>query len=331
MDQRFAMLIDADNVSPKYIKGIIDELAQYGVVTYKRIYGDWTNTQNSAWKEVLLNNSITPIQQYSYTYGKNATDSAMIIDAMDILYTKSVEGFCIISSDSDFTKLASRLRESGVMVIGMGEDKTPTPFRKACDKFTRLEMLNESDKDDKTVQEITVKTKIKGVDTKEKNIKDSSESIISKDVIENQIIKIIAENKNENFTTGLGEIGSRLQKVYPEFDVRNYGYNLLSKFLEEFKNLSIIKNGHSITVELKEDNASKDLVETHIMKLVAAAGPTGMELAELGKKIHDKYDDFDVRNYGYSQFIKYVRSIKDLEIKEIESGHRVISKGSKLL
>ena len=144
MEERFALLIDADNVSAKYIKPILDELSKYGNVTYKRIYGDWTRPNSAGWKEELLQNSITPIQQFSYTYGKNATDSAMIIDAMDILYTQEVDGFCIVSSDSDFTRLVSRLRESGKIVIGMGENKTPEPFRKACDKFTILEnLLNE--------------------------------------------------------------------------------------------------------------------------------------------------------------------------------------------
>ena len=138
---RIAILIDADNVSDKYIKIIVDEVANIGIATYKRIYGDWTSARLSSWKKVLLEDSIIPIQQYSYTTGKNATDSAMIIDAMDILYTRSVEGFCIVSSDSDFTRLASRIRESGLTVIGMGEKKTPTPFRKACDIFTTLELL----------------------------------------------------------------------------------------------------------------------------------------------------------------------------------------------
>ena len=143
MEDRFALLIDADNVSAKYIQPILDELSKYGNVTYKRIYGDWTRPNSASWKEELLQNSITPIQQFSYTHGKNATDSAMIIDAMDMLYTSELEGFCLVSSDSDFTRLASRLRESGKTVIGMGENKTPSPFRKACDIFTELELLLE--------------------------------------------------------------------------------------------------------------------------------------------------------------------------------------------
>ena len=141
-EKRFAVLIDADNVSSKYIKYILDEISNYGVVTYKRIYGDWTKTNTTSWKEVLLENSISPIQQYGYTVGKNATDSAMIIDAMDILYSNYVEGFCIVSSDSDFTKLAVRLRESGMTVIGMGEAKTPKPFSVACNIFKYLDILS---------------------------------------------------------------------------------------------------------------------------------------------------------------------------------------------
>ena len=140
-DLKIAILIDADNISDKYVKILLDETASKGVATYKRIYGDWTSTKLGSWKKVLLENSIIPIQQYSYTTGKNATDSAMIIDAMDILYSKTVDGFCIASSDSDFTRLVARLRESGMYVIGMGESKTPPPFVSACNEFKYLDLL----------------------------------------------------------------------------------------------------------------------------------------------------------------------------------------------
>ena len=146
-DNRFALLIDAENVSGKYIKRILDELSNEGVITYKRIYGDWTSKGMNSWKDILLDHSITPIQQYSYTTGKNATDSAMIIDAMDILYAGNVEGFCLVSSDSDFTRLASRLREAGKIVVGMGEKKTPSPFIAACNKFKYLEVLQQEGED----------------------------------------------------------------------------------------------------------------------------------------------------------------------------------------
>ena len=140
-EKMFAVLIDSDNVSPKYIKYIFDEISNYGIATYKRIYGDWTSNSKGNWKNIALENSIMPIQQYSYTTGKNATDSSMIIDAMDILYSNHVDGFCLVSSDSDFTRLAARLRESGMMVIGMGEKKTPKPFSSACNIFKYLESL----------------------------------------------------------------------------------------------------------------------------------------------------------------------------------------------
>ncbi len=140
-DRKIAVLIDADNVSDKYIKYIFNEITNHGIPTYKRIYGDWTKPQLSSWKNVLLNYSITPIQQYSYTTGRNSTDAALIIDAMDILYSDNVDGFCIVSSDSDFTRLAARLREAGMYVVGMGEKKTPMPFISACEIFKYLEVL----------------------------------------------------------------------------------------------------------------------------------------------------------------------------------------------
>ena len=229
-DKRFALLIDADNVSARYIKPILNELSKYGTVTIKRIYGDWTLTLHAKWKDALLENSITPIQQFGYTQGKNATDSAMIIDAMDILYTDSVDGFCIVSSDSDFTRLASRLRESGRMVVGMGEKKTPTPFRRACDVFTTLELL---------------------VDQK-RGKSGGADAAISREEVEQAVVDIITENQNNDKTTGLGEVGSRLLKRYPDFDVRSYGTNLLSKLLEEFTRVKITKSHSSVTVELAE-------------------------------------------------------------------------------
>ena len=147
--KKFAVVIDGDNNSIKYIDTVMDEIKKEGVITYNRIYGDWTSPKLDAWKKVMLEYAITPMQQYSYTTGKNATDSAMIIDAMDILYTGNVDGFCIVSSDSDFTRLAIRLKEAGMMVIGMGRHQTPAPFVKACDKFKYVDWLRESETSDK--------------------------------------------------------------------------------------------------------------------------------------------------------------------------------------
>ena len=295
-DQCYALLIDADNVSAKYIKPILTELAKYGVITYKRIYGDWTSTQHSSWKEELLSNSITPIQQFSYTQGKNATDSAMIIDAMDILYSNDVDGFCIVSSDSDFTRLVSRLRESGKVVIGMGENKTPEPFRKACDKFTILENL---------LSEQTPGT-----------TKDESHNKLNKEQIEDAIIKMVIENQDNNKSTSLGEVGNRLVSLYPYFDVRSYGYNMLSKFLEEFSRIQLVKHGNIVSVELRENKSMKEDIDRYVLSLVQKTGKDGMELSTLGNRIYEKYKDFQIRDYGYAQFIQYVRSIRHIQLKK---------------
>ena len=289
--QYYALLIDADNVSARYIKPILTELSKYGNITYKRIYGDWTNTQHSSWKDELLKNSIMPIQQFSYTQGKNATDSAMIIDAMDILYAHDVDGFCIVSSDSDFTRLVSRLRESGKTVIGMGENKTPEPFRKACDKFTILEnLLNEQTLGDTSGE---------------------SQSAISKERIEDEVVQMILENQDDNRQTGLGEVGSRL-----DFDVRSYGYNMLSKFLEEFRRIELVKKGNFVSVALKEDRGRKKDIDKYVIAVVKEAGKNGIELSVLGNKVYEKYKDFKIGRYGYSQFNQYVKSIVHMKIEK---------------
>lgn len=298
MEERFALLIDADNVSAKYIQPILDELSKYGNVTYKRIYGDWTKTNNASWKEELLQNSITPIQQFSYTHGKNATDSAMIIDAMDMLYTSELEGFCLVSSDSDFTKLASRLRESGKTVIGMGENKTPAPFRKACDIFTVLELLLEGSM--------------------------SENDAVARSQIEEAVVKIITENQNDDRVTGLGEVGSRLVKLYPDFDVRRYGYSLLSKFLESFPKLKLIQSGSQITVTLYEDRNRKEQIEEFIRRQIKDAGKHGVSLSVLGNRIRSRFGDFKVRDYGFSQFKQYIQSFSGVHVEEDGENNRAV-------
>ncbi len=325
MEDRFALLIDADNVSAKYIKPILDELSKYGNVTYKRIYGDWTSSYNSSWKEELLQNSITPIQQFSYTQGKNATDSAMIIDAMDMLYTSELEGFCLVSSDSDFTKLASRLRESGRMVIGMGESKTPVPFRKACDIFTELELLLEDNTmgNANSKSEKAVLTSLSssggsgnGAEKESKSSKKAGVHTVSKNQIEEAVVKIITENQNNDKETGLGEVGSRLVKLYPDFDVRRYGYSLLSKFLETFPKLKLKQDGTQVTVMLYEDKSKKEMLEEFIVGQVQNAGSQGISLGTLGNRIRSKFGDFKVRDYGYSQFKQYIQSFQYIQIRD---------------
>jgi uncharacterized LabA/DUF88 family protein len=209
---RLAVIIDADNVPSANVKAMMEEIAKYGTPTFKRIYGDWTKTSNTGWKNVLLENAITPIQQYSYTTGKNATDSAMIIDAMDILYSGRVDGFCIVSSDSDFTRLATRLREAGMKVIGIGEKKTPNPFITACDKFIYIEILSTDD--------VTPDTKSK------KQSKESTTPLLDKRVV-NSIKASINDVADESGWAFLGEVGTLILKKQPNFDPRNYGYKKL--------------------------------------------------------------------------------------------------------
>lgn len=269
-DKRFAVLIDADNVSAKYIKYIMDEIANFGIVTYKRIYGDWTKPNAGSWKEILLENSITPVQQYGYTVGKNATDSAMIIDAMDILYSDHVDGYCIVSSDSDFTKLASRLRESGMTVVGMGEKKTPKPFIAACNQFKYLDVLAESEKKTESIQNNANQLDSNIGNTKDivtLEINESLKSMTDINVIKTAIIKMINESDAENQSMSMAEIGNRLAKRYPDFDVRNFGDTKLSRFLKKFDFLEIKtdgKEGNSIWVSLKSEEG-QNLVKKHII------------------------------------------------------------------
>lgn len=269
-EKRFAVLIDADNVSAKYIKYILDEISNYGVATYKRIYGDWTRPNTSTWKDLLLENSITPVQQYGYTVGKNATDSAMIIDAMDILYSSNVEGFCIVSSDSDFTKLASRLRESGMLVVGMGEKKTPKPFIAACNQFKFLDIIAETEQKDDKALNIESKPEDNNIDLNSKaessndNNSDSNKTMTDINVIKSTVIKMMNEVDEGTQRMNMGELGSRLVKRYPDFDVRNYGDTKLSKFLKKFDFLEITtdgREGSSMWVSLKCDKDQNNAVK----------------------------------------------------------------------
>jgi len=251
-DNRFAVLIDADNVSEKYIKFILDEISNDGVATYKRIYGDWTKPALGSWKNVLLDYSITPIQQYGYTTGKNATDSAMIIDAMDILYAANVEGFCIISSDSDFTRLAVRLRESGMNVVGMGEKKTPTPFISACNKFRYLEVLAQN--------AITNVSPNEDVEYDEDAEPPEAVEMTPLEVIKSAIQTIVQEISDDDGRVFVGEIGNMLVRRYPDFDVRNYGFRKLTPLIQSLKIFDISSernsDGYNRLVYVKERGAA---------------------------------------------------------------------------
>lgn len=290
-EKRFAILIDSDNVSPKYIDSIINEVSNYGNITYKRIYGDWTNIKNNSWKDVLLRTSVSPIQQYSYTTGKNATDSAMIIDAMDILYTGNVEGFCIVSSDSDFTKLAVRLRESGMLVIGMGERKTPKPFTTACNIFKYIDILSkeEEDDDDESTPAISMTDETK---------------------IRSAIVNLISDVDN---TKGMdiSELGNRIIKTFPDFDVRNYGYSKLSTYLATLDAIRLEREGKKVTA-FPANNFKA--IEGTIIELVKYAQNKTINMGDLNNKLLERFPNLNLRSFGYTKFQNLLLSIPDIYI-----------------
>lgn len=299
LNRVFALLIDGDNVSPKYISAIINEMTgRYGSLSYRRIYGDFTKTSKNGWKEVLLDNSITPIQQYNNTVGKNSSDSALIIDAMDILYTGKVDGFCIVSSDSDFTRLASRLRESQMYVVIMGEEKTPRSIRMACDKFITLENLMEDD------EELNKKDAVKGK---------KKQQILPKQFIIQSIKDIVTDNLNNGRATHLGELGSKMDARYPDFDTRDYGYYSLSKFIEETEEFSLSKKGTAYYVSLKNTSTNED-VYAYAISEIKKAGSNGLDIGELSNRLHIKYPSFSHKSYGYSQFQKFVNAIPGAKV-----------------
>lgn len=238
-EKRYALLIDADNVSSRYIDIVTKEAQLFGNVTIRRIYGDWTSTLKNSWKECLLRNALSPIQQYSYTIRKNSSDAALIIDAMDILYKDTVDGFILVSSDSDFTRLAMRLRESGKHVIGMGESKTPTPFVRACEQFKTLDVLykNAVEQRKKPVQKVYSKKKIKVVTGEMENVieTEQAEPITNMKEIKATIFSLLDENSDEEGWMYLAELGNMVQKIYSDFDCRNYGYAKFGKMIESFR------------------------------------------------------------------------------------------------
>lgn len=284
---RLAVLIDSENISIRYVKFILDEISNYGVATFKRAYGDWTNPTTHNWKEIVLNNSITPIQQYSYTQGKNSTDSAMIIDAMDILYSGKVDGFCLVSSDSDFTRLASRLRESGMLVIGMGEKKTVEAFRASCSIFKYLEVLA---------------------------AEETQTNNVSRSDIEETILKILNDNEANDKDTTIGELGNKILNRHADFDVRNYGYSKLSKFLESFSSLKLIQQKKAIYVTAAESGIPKETIEQYVNTLVGKSPAKTMMLPELKQKIEKKFPSFKVQDYKYSKFSQFINDMDGMTV-----------------
>ena len=301
-ERRFAVLIDADNVSPKYIKYILDEVSDIGIATYKRIYGDWTDNEKRAWKNVLLDWSVNPIQQYSYTTGKNATDSAMIIDAMDILYSGNVDGFCLVSSDSDFTKLAQRLREAGMFVMGIGEQKTPKPFRAACDTFKLLEIISSEDAAETAPTNKGRANALTASKTEVPSIDEIQKTITGIDEIQKAITKLLIENNSQNQPIILARVGN----------------SKLSTFLESLNNsdFQVVKLHGGYFVQEKSASTSKADIEKEIIRLIQNNKGHVDNLSIIHEELKKKFPDFDVKQYGFSRISSFIRSFGTFKIKD---------------
>ena len=385
-DINIAMLIDADNVSSKYIPGILSELSKYGKITVRRMYGDWSQDRLHSWLNRASGYSLTPVMQPNNTPGKNASDIGLIIDAMDILYTGDVQGFCIVSSDGDFNKLATRLREAGKVVIGMGEKKTPESFRVSCERFIFLEVINESDSDsDDDVVTVSGKRarnsrkKYSGPqlpvpasnynNTGSRRRKSSSaasssaeqaasygssvgsslygsgsyssysgtgdsyiydgsfnytadQDAVSDDqlftppeTIEATIVKMIEDNNAEGKETGLGEIGSRLVKIFPDFDIRNYHYSKLSEFLKDLPSLSVENRDNAVWVSLSSSPDSD--IESQILKIFENHHTDDIYITTLKKELEEVNDKLDatIRKSGVTRFSVYLnRMIPSVQV-----------------
>ena len=262
--KRFAVLIDIENVSQKYVELIMDEASNYGDLTIKRAYGDWTQPTSASWRKILLENSIIPMQQFNNTFGKNSSDSALIIDAMKLLFSTNVDGFCLVSSDSDFTRLAATIKEEGKIVVGMGESKTPNALIKACDSFKMLDVLYKeqvgsqkkgtakkgSAKSQSAAKKENVQEKEQEKLEEKAEKKSSSNNLTKLSTIEKAIKQIITAYDDEN-GMNISTLGNSLQRRYPDFDTRNYGSSKLSKFLEQFSSLELTRKDNSTYVNIK--------------------------------------------------------------------------------
>ena len=374
-DLNIALLIDADNVSSRYISGILSELSKYGKITIRRMYGDWSQDRLHSWMKCSSRFSLTPIMQPNNTPGKNASDIGLIIDAMDILYTGDVQGFCIVSSDGDFNKLATRLREAGKFVIGMGEKKTPESFRVSCERFIFLDVIesevpgagrmsedsnsqaadaapqsaaqetsagrsassqtttrrrraavvSEAAPSYKSVTSGSQKTPaVEEVEPEQDYDADSEALFTDKATIENAIVSIITDNSAEGKETGLGEIGSRLVKIFPDFDVRNYHYSKLSEYLKDFSSLKVENRDNAVWVSLNSSPDSE--IEQQILRIFKRHGTDDMYMTTLKKELLELNPNLDasIRRSGVTRFSVYLHRM--IDAVEVNGRHVLLKK-----
>lgn len=297
-EMQFALLIDAENISAKYISTIFDELEKYGYASCRRIYGNWS--RKNQWDEnTFLEYSINPIQQFSYTKGKNSTDMAMVIDAMDLLYQNKVDGFCIVTSDSDFTRLAMRLREEKKYVLGMGESKTPIALTRACNKFIHLDLIDEREKDDESVV------------SSDDEEADELESVTGIAHIEKAISAMLDQSGGKRLE--LGFLGSKLGQKFPDFDVRNYGYSKLSVLLSEKMPHFRIEKEENRNYVKKQIQDREKIVE-EVQKIMKENGNQVDNLSMILSELKRRYAGFDLKDYGYNRISSFLRSMKNLEV-----------------
>ena len=322
---RLALLIDADNISAKYLPLIMNEVPRHGITTYRRIYGDFTDPQMATWRSKLLDFSIMPIQQFSNvknrkngeSAGKNATDSTLIIDAMDILYTSEIDGFVIVSSDSDFTRLATRLRESNKIVIGMGRNQTAISFRHACTKFINIEYLYNLETGK---AEPTAKNKLP-----ENPDSDEVETTVTLKDVSKVVRSIIRNNDNKGRTTSLSEVGNSLSNKFPDFDVRNFGYSQLSKLIEELDRFTLIQTKVGYDVALADTADMVKNISQFVVQEVRTHKRDGIDISDLAALVYSQFPEFDLKDTGYSQFYKFVNNIEGITVVGTQHKRAVIS------
>lgn len=310
---QIAVLIDSENISSRYASIIFNEIETYGFASYRRIYGNWS--RNNGWNEnILLENSITPIQQFDYTSGKNSTDMTMVIDAMDILYSGNVDGFCLVTSDSDFTRLAMRLREANMYVIGMGESKSPMALTKACNKFIHLNLIYEQPSAAASASTISAdEHELHDDFSSDRSAKAAAVTSLSE--IEEAIITIVNDNENKGKPTYMGEIGSRLNSKFTDFDVRNYGYTKLLTFIrDKCSKLEISKENSSYYVNVRELDNETD-VQKEITDMIEKNGGTIDNLSVIYDQLKKKHPSFDLKDYGYSRLSSFLRSMEGVSVK----------------
>lgn len=297
INNKIALLIDADNTSAKYIKTIIDELnLNYGVISVKRVYGDWTNECLKSWKDVMLEYSLTPMQQFAYTTGKNSTDSAMIIDAMDILYTKTdIDAFCLATSDSDFTRIAARLRESGKLVIGMGRSQTPKAFISACNEFKYLDVIESKDDGDAAAESDNEVDPVSGSNiTPLKDIEEFAFDII---------------NSTDTHTIQLGRVKQILLSQFSDFDERNYGFSKFSTFINSFNEFTVKGNDVKIT-----DSSNPDTERIREFVAVSLKNRKVATSGEIQNMIVKQFKNFKLKSHGYSNMKSFLSSIDKIQL-----------------